>query len=166
MAAETVAEALEGFSRQQHDWPRQMRVSVVGRETEDKLRSPADEVHVMPTMAGGGGKFGSIILGAALVAAAFIPGVGALAAGLKAALIVSGTIMVAQGVVGLFLKAPSLGKNADPEASKYLGVNRNTTAIGTPVIMAWGRILIAPHWLSLQSDSTNLSFGVFPANPT
>jgi hypothetical protein len=28
--------------------------------------------------------------------------------------------------------------------------------------MAWGRIAVAGQWLSLQSDSNNLSFGVFP----
>lgn len=165
MVVDTVAEAIEGFSRQQANWPRELRIAVVGFDTEEKLQTAADVVHVMPAMAGGGGKFGQIILGAALVAAAFIPGVNAIAAGLKVALIVSGAVMIAQGVVGLFLKAPSLGKNADPDASKYLGINTNTTAVGTPIIMAWGRIAIAPHWLSLQSDSTNLSYGVFPANP-
>jgi len=163
MVVDTVAEAIEGFSRQQANWPREMRIAVVGFDTKEKLRTAADVVHVMPAAAGGGGKFGSIILGAALIVAAVaIPGIGT---ALSTSLIVSGATMIAQGVVSLFLKAPSLGKNADPDASKYLGINTNTTAVGTPIIMAWGRIAIAPHWLSLQSDSTNLSYGVFPANP-
>lgn len=164
MVADTVAEAIEGFSRQQANWPREMRISVVGFDTEEKLKTAADVVHLMPAMAGGGGKFGTILLGAAMIGLAFT-GIGTLAVGMKAAMLISGAVMIAQGVVGLFLKAPSLAKNADPDASKYLGVNQNTTAVGTPIIMAWGRILISPHWLSLQSDSTNLSYGVFPANP-
>lgn len=168
MACATVAEAVEGFSRQQPNWPRQMRVAIPGYDTEEKLQSSAKEVHLMPSLVGGGGKFGSIILGAALIAGALLlPGLGVtMGTALKTSLIVSGSLMIAQGVVGLFLKAPTLGKNKDPDASKYMGINQNTTEIGTPIIMAWGRISFAPHWLSLQSDSTNLSYGVFPANPT
>ena len=163
MACDTVADAIEGFSRQQPNWPRDLRINAVGFDTEEKLFGPAEVVHLMPAMAGGGGKFGAILLGAAMIGATFLlPGI---SVALKTSLIVSGAMMIAQGVVGLFMKAPSLGKNADPDASKYLGINQNTTAVGTPIIMAWGRIAFAPHWLSLQSDSTNLSYGVFPANP-
>ena len=171
MNSSSVADAIEGFSRQQPSWPRELRISAVGFDTEEKLRGHADEVHLMPAMQGGGGKFGSIILGAAMIGAAFLTGGASFVAGslvttsLGGALLVSGALMIAQGVVGLFLKAPSIGKNADPDASKYLGINQNTTEIGTPIIMAWGRCSLAPHWLSLQSDSTNLSYGVFPANP-
>jgi len=162
MQANTVAEALEGFSRQV-DWPSDTLVEVVGFDTEDKLQSAAEEVHIMPSLRGGGGKFGSIIMGALMVAVAFIPGVGT---ALSTSLLLSGGLMVAQGIVGLFMKAPKMGKNEDPEASKYLAANKNTTAVGTPITMAWGRIDLAGHWLSLQSDSNNLSYGVFPANPT
>lgn len=168
MASDTIADAIEGFSRQQPNWPRHLRIAVVGFDTEEKLQQHADEVHMMPALAGGGGKFGSIILGAALIAAAviFAPAAGVFASALTTSLAVSGALMIAQGVFALFMKAPSMGKNKDPEASKYLGVNKNTTAVGTPIILAWGRNRIAPHWLSLQADSTNLSTGVFPANPT
>lgn len=163
MNSKTVADAIEGFSRQQPNWPRDMRIAVPGYNREEDFQQAAEVIHLMPAMAGGAGKFGSILLGVAMIGIAFIPGIGP---ALATSLLVSGSLMVAQGVVGLFLKAPSLGKNADPDASKYLGINQNTTEIGTPIIMAWGRITLAPHWLSLQSDSTNLSYGVFPANPT
>lgn len=167
MCAATIADAIEGFSRQQENWPRKLRVVVAGHPTEASLYESPDEVHLMPSLSGGSGKFGSIILGAALIGAAiiFAPAAGVFGSALTSSLFVSGALMVAQGVVGLFLKAPSIGKNADPDASKYLGINTNTTEIGTPIIMAWGRCNLAPHWLSLQSDSTNLSYGVFPANP-
>jgi len=161
MHADTIASALEGFSRQV-DWPTEMHVHVVGFNTPEKLRDYAEEVHLMPALRGGGGKFGSIILGAITV----VVGIALLATPFGVPLIISGGLMIVQGVIGLFLKAPTLKGVEDPEASKYLPVNKNTTAIGTPMIMAYGRIDLAGHWLSLQSDSNNLSYGVFPSNPT
>jgi predicted phage tail protein len=160
MQADTVAEALEGYSRQV-DWPTEVLVHVVGFDTPEKFQNHADEVHLMPAMHGGGGKFGSIILGAITVVA----GVLLLETPFGIPLIISGSLMVVQGVIGLFLKAPKMKGVDDPESSKYLPVNKNTTAIGTPITLAYGRIDLAGHWLSLQSDSNNLSYGVFPANP-
>ena len=162
MEAESVAMAVEGFSRQV-DWPEDMLIDIPGYDSEEKLQERPKEIHLMPSMMGGGGKFGSIILGAAMVAAAFIPGIGQ---ALHVSLLVSGGLMMAQGVFALFMKTPKLSKNNDPDGSKYLGVNKNTTDIGTPVILAWGEIDLAGHWLSLQSDSNNLVYGVFPTNPT
>lgn len=163
MEANSVADALEGFSRQV-DWPKDMLVEVVGHDTDEKLREKPDEVHIMPSLYGGGGKFGSIILGAVMVVAGVIllptnPALGT-------SLLVSGGLMIAQGVFSLFLKTPKLSKNNDPDGSKYLGVNKNTTDIGTPIVLAWGTIDLSGHWLSLQSDSNNLVYGIFPTNPT
>lgn len=169
MAVETAADAIEGFSRQAPNWPTATRVSVVGDgerlDTDLKLRSSYKEVHIFPAFTGGGGKFTNIILGAAVVASAFVlPGLGVtLSAALHASLIVSGSMLIAQGVIGLFMKSPKMTTANDPEASKYLSVNKNTTAVGTPITMAWGCIELGGHWVSLQSDSNNLSYGVFPA---
>jgi hypothetical protein len=162
MCADTITEALEGFSRQQDNWPSNLPVDVVGFNTPELLKTYADEVHLMPAMQGGGGKWGQIIIGAIIVTV----GIFMLPNPIGVSLIISGGLMMAQGVLQLFMKAPTVSKNQDPEASKYLNVNRNTTAVGTPMTLAWGRIDLAGHWLSLQSDSNNLSFGVFPANPT
>lgn len=161
MAASTVAEALEGFSRQQPDWPADMLVEAVGFDSLEKLKTAAKEVHLVPAMMGGGGKWGTIILGAVIVVAGFFIG-----GPVGIALMVSGGMMILQGVMNLFMKAPKSDKNAEVEGSKYLQVNKNTTAVGTPMTMAWGRIDLAGHWLSLQSDSNNISYGVFPTNPT
>lgn len=163
MQATSIADALEGFSRQQPDWPRDLRVVVAGYDTPDKLEECPSEIDVMPALAGGGGKFGSILMGAALVGIALIPGIGT---AVSTSLLISGGLMAAQGVIGLFLKAPTVKSVADPEASKYLGINDNTTEVGTIITAAWGRIDLSPHWLSLQSDSNNLSHGVFPASPS
>ncbi len=172
MHVESVAEAIEGFSRQQPAWPRDMRIAIAGFESADQLTHFAEEVHVLPALWGGGGKFGTIILGAALVGLAFATGGASLAASgglvttaLGGTLLVTGGLMVLQGVMGLFMKSPKADKSSDPDASKYLGVNKNTTDSGTPITMAWGRIDLQPHYLSIQSDSTNLSYGIFPANP-
>lgn len=171
--ANSVADAIEGFSRQQDNWPRSMLIEAVGYDTEGKLKEKPDVLHLMPALVGGGGKFTSILIGAAMIGLAFATGgasitaTGALSTtALGGSLLVGGAMMILQGIVGLFMKAPKLGKNNDPEASKYLAVNKNTTAVNTPITCAWGRIDLGGHWLSLQSDSNNLSFGVFPTNPT
>lgn len=162
---ETVADAIEGLSRQLPDWPRELVIEAVGFATEEALRAPteANEVHLIPAMYGGGGKFGAIVLGAAMIASAFIfP----MSAALHAALIVSGATMAVTGVINLFMKAPSLSKSSDPDPSKYLSVNKNTTEIGTLIPNAWGRVQLGGQWLSVQSDSDNLVYGVFPGSPT
>lgn len=169
MEARSAAEAIEGFSRQADGWPKDTRISVVAEgirlDNLPALHGQFDEVHLMPAMTGGQGKFTNILLGAAMVASAFVlPGLNVgLSAALKTSLLVSGTMMIAQGVVGLFMKAPKMSSNSDPEASKYLAVNKNTTKAGTTITLAWGTIDLAGQWVSLQSDSNNLSYGVFPA---
>lgn len=161
MKADTVADAIEGFSRQAPNWPRDLRIVVPGFRSEEKLHTFAEEVHLMPSLSGGGGKWGSIILGAALV----VVGILLLPNPIGWSLIVSGGLMMAQGVIQLFLKSPKIKGTSDPEASKYFGVNRNTTEVGTLMTLAWGTIDIYPHWLSLQSDSNNLAYGYFPTTP-
>jgi predicted phage tail protein len=165
------ADAIEGLSRQLPDWPRDMLIDAIGFDTEDKLRAPteANEIHLMPRMFGGGGKFGKILLGAALIGVAIATGGAGLSlAGVvisQGSLFLAGAGMMLAGVSQLFLKAPTIdnGGPADPPASKYLGINENTTEIGTLMIQAWGRIKIAGHWLSLQSDSSDLVTTSFPA---
>lgn len=167
MNARTVADAIEGVSSQITDLPSHLMVEVVGFDSDEALfaQTDVDEVHIVPSMYGGGGKFFGIIVGALMVVA----GVLLIASGnvaLGTSLLVSGALMVVQGVVALFMKAPTASKSNDPPASKYLGIAQNTTAQGTPVTLACGRINIAGHWLSLQSDADKLSFGTFPASPT
>jgi predicted phage tail protein len=164
MKCSSVADAVNGIARQVDDWPRDMRVVAVGFDTPGKLLGDTDEkvVHIMPALAGGGGKYGGIILGAVTFAVGFAMVFTGFGAHIGISLMVSGAMMMVQGVIQLFLKSPELNKN-DNEGSKYLPVNRNTIAVGTPITMAWGTIDLAGHWLSLQSDSSNLSHGVFPA---
>jgi predicted phage tail protein len=171
MQADSVADAIEGFSRQA-DWPRDMRVIAVGHSTRESLDERPEVVNLMPALTGGSGKFFGIILGVAMIGLAFVTGGASIVAGslvtsgLGGSLLISGAMMILQGVVGLFMKAPKVQKSQDPEASKYTALNKNTVAVNTPLTLAWGRIDLGGHWLSLQSDSNNLSHGTFPVNPT
>lgn len=169
-----VADAVEGLSRQMPDWPRDMLIDVVDHDTTSKILGLTDakEIHLVPSMRGGSGKWGKIIVGSALIAAMFIPGVReiTLIAASKAftgvtvgsVLFAVGTSLILAGTMQFFMKAPSVSKSSDPPPSKYLGINRNTSGIGTYRGMAAGRIRVAGHWLSLQSDSSSLVFGKFP----
>lgn len=158
------AEAIEGLSRQLPDWPREVAVDVIDYPTEALLRSHTDdeEIHLAPAMYGGGGKWGQIIIGAVLVVA----GILALPGPWGIPLILSGAGMILSGVSQMFMKAPTTNKSNDPAASKYLGVNKNTTAAGTLITNAWGRVKLSGHWLSLQSNADNLVNASFPVTPT
>ena len=173
-----VSDAIEGLSRQLPNWDRNMVLEAVGFDTEGLLRSPTDaeEVHLVPIMHGGGGKFTNIIIGIAIMAVVVVAtgGIGATVAAIQAgtlsalssSFLVAGAMMVVTGVIGLFMKAPTLSKSKDPAASKYLGINQNTTGFGTPIPLAWGRVKLRGHYLSIQSDASGLIAGSFPTNPT
>lgn len=163
------AEAIEGISRQLPGWPRDLLIDAVGYPGMADLHAPTedDELHLMPSMHGGGG-VGKIIIGVALIAVAvFVPGLGTfLGTSVASLLFMAGAGLALSGVSELLFTAPKFdngGQSADPPPSKYLGINKNTAAIGTLIIMAYGRILIAGHWLSLQSDSSDLVTASFPA---
>lgn len=166
------AEAIEGLSRQLLDWPRDLLIDAIGFDTEALLNAPTDrqELHLMPAMRGGGGKWGQIILGAALIGVAFIPGFqGVALLGLnitRGMIFMMGAGMMMAGISQVFMKAPTVDKSADPPASKYLGINKNTTAAGTLIAGAWGRIKLSGQWLSLQSDATGIVTTSFPVSPT
>jgi predicted phage tail protein len=175
MAGDVPAEVIEGFFSQQPDHPRNLVIDAVGFNTEEKLREATDqhELHLVPAMYGGGGNFGKILIGAVLIAIAiWNPGLAAIGIAMElsaagTAMFVSmGVALALQGVMGIFFKAPSTSKDADPPPSRYLGINTNTTAQGTPITIACGRNQIAGHWLSLQSDADKLALGKFPVSFT
>lgn len=166
IGAETVADALEGWSRQcgLADIPLQDRplVEVLHVDTLEKLTQKTDreEIHLYPAMYGGGG-VGKIIIGAILIVGAIFlaPYIGAQLAG---AMFMAGLSMVIGGVMQLFMKAPSVDKSDDPDPSKYLGAGGNTTAIGTLIPKGYGRFLIPGQYLSLQVNANDMVYGTFP----
>lgn len=164
--ARSVAEAIEGLSCQLHDWPRDLLIEVPGFASEELLRATTEveEVHLVPAMFGGGA-VGRIIVGIVLIVAAFVlaPILGAT---LTVALLATGISMTLGGIMALFMKAPSVSKSEDPPPSKYFGINENTADSGTPITLAYGRINLFGHWLSLQSDADKLVTGTWPTSPT
>lgn len=168
-SANTIADAIEGASTQLPDWPRDLPISVVGYNDQAEIMTQKpDEVHLMPTLQGGSSKIINFIVGAALVVVGTVLVLfgGPVGAAIGVSLIASGAVMILNGIIMLFMKSPKLDKDDDPEASKYFGLNRNTTANRTPMNMAYGRIKVFPHWLSLQADSSLMMHGAFPVTPT
>lgn len=164
--ASSIADAIEGVSTQLRDWPRKVGISVVGYNVREELyNSKPDEVHLMPAFSGGSGKVFNFIVGGAMIVAGVILTASGLGS-IGIPLIISGSLMVLQGVVMLFMKTPKIEAEENPEDSKYLGLNQNTTASRTPITNAWGRIKLYPHWLSLQSDSSLMAHGAYPISPT
>lgn len=169
--ATSVADAIEGLSRQLPDWPTELVLAVPGFKTAEDLQSLTDipAIDLVPAMFGGGGTFGKIVLGIALIAIAVInPGIGGMIlsqAGVGA-VAGAGIGILLGGIMSIFMRAPTISKSEDPPASKYFGLNMNTAESGTNITMAYGLINLFGHWLSLQSDSDKLVTGVFPTTPT
>lgn len=170
VAGTTVAEAIEGWSRQlgidQIPFDKRPVVTVLDHEDEASLyaETTVNEIHLVPAMFGGGA-VGRIIIGGLMIAGGFllstVPGLQVVGT----ALISAGIGMVIGGVMELFMKQPKVDKDEGPEASKYLGSGNNTTAIGTIMGMGGGRMKIGGHFLSLQVDSSDMVHGRFPASP-
>lgn len=164
VGASSAADALEGWSRQVGA-DRSMTVQVLDFDTEEKLRADTDvtELHVVPAMHGGGG-VARIAIGALMIVGGIllIPVNPVIAS----AVIGAGIGMVLGGVMSLFMKSPSVSKEKDPEASKYLGSGKNTAGIGTIIGRGGGRMLIGGHYLSIQVNSNDMVYGSFPVTPT
>lgn len=166
VAGSTPAEAIEGWSRQV-GCGQSVPIQVVGYNDLTKLadKTDATELHLVPAMFGGGGNVGRIIIGAALIVGGILltPVVGP---AIGAAMISAGIGMALGGIMGLFMKQPTVSKEEDPEASKYIGTGKNTTGVGTIIGRGGGRMLIGGHFLSLQVNSSDMIVGKYPATPT
>lgn len=177
IGATSAFEAIEGWSRQVCPVGRMPELmEALGFETEALLRGPTDktEIHIYPAMYGGGGamKFIGIIIGAAMMVGAVVftaGGAAAILAGtanmFATSIFIGGAMMMVMGVINLFMPQPSLSKEADPEASKYIGSGQNTTKIGTHIPMGGGRMLVGGHYLSVQVNAQELVYGKFPDTP-
>jgi hypothetical protein len=166
IAGDNIQDAVEGFFSQQPEHPRNMLIEIVGYPDPIQWTQKPDAVDLMPAIYGGGGKVGTLVLGAALIAAAvvFAPAAGVFAASWSSSMVVSGALMALQGVLSLFYKPPK--KASEPDPSKYFDASGgNSTRIGTPWNVCVGEVEVEGHWLSFQSDSDKLAFGQFPETP-
>jgi len=158
--AGSIREALDALSRQlgiYSEIPLDKRpvVRVAGHLTEQSLEKNPEKIDVLPAIIGGGG-IAKIVIGSLLiVAGALIPG--------AQFLIGAGIGMVLGGLSQLFLKAPSLSQEDDPDASQYLGLGDNTTKLGTIRAYSMGRVkVVSPHVIAVNVDSNNIVKGEFP----
>jgi predicted phage tail protein len=168
LEVESAAEAIKAFCQQtgalnpKLGQPRH-RIRVVGFDTAEEIFAPTDaeEIHLIPDFAGGkqAGLF-QILIGVALVAASFIPGLNAaLWAGASTMFLSFGVSMILGGLVQMLSPAPNrdtaLGN--DPEASKYLGAPKNTVAIGTRIPIGYGLHQIFGHYISFDIRATDVA---------
>jgi predicted phage tail protein len=138
------------------------KVQVSDRALE--LGSAPDELHlpigqqetisIIPVMAGAGAA-GRIIAGVALIALAFIPGIGtataaAIAAGAKAGLTAVGTVLFSLGaslaiggIAQLLTPVPKIGDaEDDPRKSYSFSGVQNVSRQGVPVPIVYGEMIV------------------------
>lgn len=118
--------------------------------TEEQLRDPGNEpIRIAPVLLGSknSGLF-NIILGAALIAVSFIPGVGQVTA---AYLLSTGIGMAAGGLVQMLSPQPKGLKASDSpqnQPSYVFNGSVNTQAQGNPVPLLYGRMIVGSAVIS------------------
>jgi predicted phage tail protein len=177
--AKTAAEAINAFCLQTkvlNPVPGQHRpvFQVVGFEDPRLLftNTTVEDIHLVPAMMGGAkGGFLQIILGVALIAASFIPGLNAvtlpLMGSMSSMLLSMGMKFILGGLMSFLSPAPTLDSSPsdqDPEPSKYLGAPKNTVKIGTRIPILYGEVKIGGHYLSFDIDAKDTSKGEVVSN--
>ena len=157
------------LERHMHD--QYYRVEVAGTDLDFKeLHYPAgaDDIKIVPCVAGAGGGWGKVILGAALIGLAFAMPVAAgnlsLMAGIKAgslakvgmltkaALYMGGGLLLS-GVSQLLTPTPKTPEfEEDPQNSFYFSGVVNSARPGTPVPVCYGEVLTGSTTISSSVD--------------
>lgn len=158
---DTVAEAIEAISKQIPAFKSRPKVSVVGFETVDSLYKTTDieDIHITPALVFGK-KRGLVqtVIGAVLIAASILmPGLPTWAA---TALFMAGVSLTTGGIVQMLTPVPTVDtvQSEEEERSKYLGTPRNTTRIGTPIPILYGKRRVGGHILSFNIDATDTGY--------
>ena len=185
-AAEAVRFLLANWPElERHMADQHYRVSVGTYDIDSKeLHHPAGAAPISfaPVVAGAGGGAGKILIGIALVALAFIPGVGfaaataataatataaavaATAAGLTAVgtiLVGLGASLILGGIAQLLTPTPKLSQGADSEGDprksySFSGV-QNVSRAGVPVPVVYGETLVGSVVISAGIDIVQVS---------
>ena len=161
---------LEAHMSDQH-----YRVSIGTYDIDlEELHHPAGAAPIsfVPVVAGAGA-VGRILAGVALIALAFIPGIGtataaAIAAGAKAGFTVVGTALfglgaslVLGGVAQLLTPTPKVAQGADeqddPRKSYSFSGIQNTSRAGTPVPIVYGETLVGSVVISAGIDTVQVA---------
>ena len=136
---------------------------------EDELAHPIgqSDLHIVPVITGAGGEggLGSVLTGAALIGASFIPGLQAVTIGtfgLSAPVALStvagttGALLALGGVSQMLTplpKSPDFSSEQDPRISfKFSGL-QNTSRAGTPVPIVYGEIFTGSVVISAGVDT-------------
>jgi predicted phage tail protein len=146
-AVEAVTNQVPGF---QPDPIRgRQRIQVPGFPTIESMKVPTDveDIYVMPALTfGKNSGLVQTIIGVTLIIAAFIiPG--GIMSWWGQGMFWTGVSLVIGGVMQMLTPQP---KNTVENQSKYIAVNQNTVAIGTPIPLLYGRRRTGGHILSLQ----------------
>ncbi|MDA5021150.1 Phage-related protein, tail component [Acinetobacter baumannii] len=123
-----------------HETKRLITGDNIGEEQLD-MHTEADTIHIVPRVMGAGGNNGilQLVLGAILIAASFIPGIGQAA---QVALIGAGAGMAMGGVASMLM--PKIDNTQDQNqdgnrANKGFGGAVTTVAQGNPVPILYGQ---------------------------
>lgn len=165
----TVAEAVKAWSLQnKKNFKEIPTVEVVESPNIDSLYVPLTEnkvINILPSFegagGGGGGSFIKIAIGAVLVAIGAViggpAGASAMAKMFGTALVGTGVALAIGGVIEMLSPTPKLNLNtdftSDQDRSKYLGAPKNTTKIGTPIPVGYGRFKVGGQVLSYNIDA-------------
>ena len=135
------------------------RVSVGTYDLDlEELHDPAGAAPIsfVPVVAGAGA-VGRILIGAALIAASFIPGVGALAVTL---LFSVGASLVLGGVAQLLTPTSKVPTGADtqndPRKSYSFSGSQNTSRQGVPVPIVYGETIVGSVVISAGIDTVQV----------
>ena len=171
----TIAEAVKAWSLQnKKNFKEIPTVEIVESPDVDSLYVPLTDnkvINILPSFegsgGGGGGSFIKIAIGAVLVATGGWIGTtawaaaGGFGASLSTALIGTGIAFALGGVIEMLSPTPKLNMNtdftSDQDRSKYLGAPKNTTKIGTPIPVGYGRFKIGGQILSYNIDAKTVS---------
>jgi len=160
-AAEAVRFLLANWPElEQHMNDQHYRVTVGTYDLDlEELHHPAGAAPIsfVPVVAGAGA-VGRILIGAALIAASFIPGVGALAVSL---LFSVGAGLVLGGVAQLLTPTPKVPQGADsqddPRKSYSFSGIQNTSRQGVPVPICYGETLTGSVVISAGIDTVQVT---------
>jgi predicted phage tail protein len=133
----------------------------------DELSHPVgtQEIRIVPVISGAG-SFGKILAGVALVALAFIPGIGTVAAtgamsAFGTALFGIGASLVLGGVAQMLTPVPQTPMGADTQQDprktfSFSGV-QNTSRQGTPVPICYGETIVGSIVISAGIDTVQVT---------
>lgn len=172
--ADSVAQAINAVSRMTKIFstnPLQgrMTIRIVGFETIDDICQPSDEeeLHVVPSYAGGKSAWVTILIGVVFVAAAIATGGATLSLGSLGSIggFALGTLSISTTTLfwmgaGLILGGLTQMLFPQPVASpgevsdvRYLGAPVNTVALGTRIPIIFGETMAWGHFLSYNIDA-------------